>query len=199
MTTVNIFKTAAVLTASSDNDKVELLLPTSGEWKLGRRMGVMRFFFHACACYNHSYELSCLQLYRTCLKYLQTGRGNVGALFFLFTPVLDIENGPVCSTAERKVEPQLLLCSEVLSGEAALRICSSKQQHDRRDNNTNSLITLLRVLVDICSRRHFSFHSGQWELNGPKQQQQQKRKNQKRKKQRKPPLTEEIPKNLRYE
>lgn len=65
-------------------------------------------------------------------------------------------------------------CSEVLSGEATLRICSSKQQQDRRDHSANSLITLAKGPLDICFRRHFSFRWGRRELNGPKQQQKKK-------------------------
>lgn len=89
---------------------------------------------------------------------------------------------------------QLLICSEVLSGEVTLHISSSKQHNDRRDHNTNSLITLVKVSVVICSRRHFPFHSGRRELNGPRQQ-QQRRKNFLKKRKSKPPLTDGRPQN----
>lgn len=50
---------------------------------------------------------------------------------------------------------------------------SSKQHFDRRDQNTNSLITPVKLFVDICSQSHSSFHSAQRQLNGPQRKKKQ--------------------------
>lgn len=52
---------------------------------------------------------------------------------------------------------------------------SSKQHFDRRDQNTNSLITPVKLFVDICSQSHSSFHSVQQQLNGPQREKKQKK------------------------
>lgn len=175
-----------MLTASSNSDEVELLLRASGELP---KLGVDR---ESRGASTPTSATTARASKRSALHVHKEGRGGAcetlhpGARCshrsgFRRERAPALIPTPVWNTAERKAEPQLLLCSEVLSGEAALRICGSKQHRDRRDHNTNSLITLARLLEDICSRRHFSLHSGQRERNGPKQQ-QQKRKNQTRKK-----------------
>lgn len=47
-------------------------------------------------------------------------------------------------------------------------ICNSKQNIDRRDQNTNSLITPVKLFVDVCSQPYSLSHLVQQWLSEPK-------------------------------